>query len=162
MHLLKTNPRAVLRRLLPALSLSLVVVACSSGGSAGWTYAPLGPTPEPTGTSGPTSGPSGSPGLAVQVETPQSDPLAFVPNTLEVPAATVVQVDYNNDSNLPHNINFFDGPDNSAPSLGATAVVTGPAALESVTFTTPSEPGTYFFWCDVHLDAMTGTYTVTP
>ena len=30
----------------------------------------------------------------------------------------------------------------------------------SVTFTTPSAPGDYFFWCDVHLAAMKGTLHV--
>jgi plastocyanin len=98
----------------------------------------------------------------LQVETTDADPLAFVPNVLEAPAGTVVQVDYNNNSSLPHNINFFDGVNNGAPSLGATEVVTGPNAPESVTFTTPAEPGDYFFWCDVHLQSMTGTLRVTP
>ncbi len=165
MQLTKNAPRAVMtRRLISGLGLSLVLVACASGGSAGWTYAPLGPTPGPTSSAEPTEAPSpgGSPGLVLQVETPESDPLAYVPNPLEAPAATVVQVDYNNDTVLEHNIEFFDGPDNSAPLLGATARVTGPDALESVTFTTPDEPGDYYFWCIVHTTTMEGTLTVTP
>ena len=48
----------------------------------------------------------------------------------------------------------------SAPSLGKTDIATGPNALETMTFTAPSEPGTYYFWCDVHQTAMQGTYTV--
>lgn len=78
-----------------------------------------------------------------------------------MPAATSVTVNYLNDSALPHNINFFDGPDSSAQSLGATPQVIGPGALESVTFTTPDQPGEYYFWCDVHGASMAGTYTVT-
>ena len=70
-------------------------------------------------------------------------------------------VTYTNNTNLPHNIHFFDGQDQNAPSLGKTDVMTGPSAVASVTFTAPSQPGDYFFWCDVHQLAMTGTYHVT-
>lgn len=83
-----------------------------------------------------------------------------MPPQLTMPAATSVTVNYTNDSALPHNIHFFAGADSTAPSLGASEQATGPAALETVTFTTPDQPGTYFFWCDVHLQAMQGTYTV--
>ena len=157
----------------------LLIAACGPAGGAAWTYAPLGPTsppgatgqpsPVPTGQAspGPTGegspGPPGSPanGTAFDVVTNQASPLAFEPNVLEMPAGAQVTVNYLNDSNLPHNINFFEGPDSSAPSLAATAIVTGPGALESITFTTPTEPGTYFFWCDVHLNAMVGSWQVT-
>jgi plastocyanin len=94
------------------------------------------------------------------VTTEQASPLAFTPNTLTAPANTSVTVNYNNNSNLPHNINFFNGQNNSAPSLGATEVVTGPNAPRSVTFTTPAQAGSYFFWCDVHQSAMSGTLQV--
>ena len=164
------HPRALLRFGLT----SLLVVACASGGGAVWTYAPLGPTQSPGGTAAPTDGATGAPspdgtgaqspaasGVAIDVVTPQSAPLAFEPNVLEMPAATAVTVNYLNDSNLPHNIEFFDGPDASAQLLGGTEIVTGPGALESVTFTTPDEPGDYFFWCRVHGNAMVGTYRVT-
>ena len=30
------------------------------------------------------------------------------------------------------------------------------APMEMVTFTAPATPGDYFFWCDVHQNAMTG------
>jgi plastocyanin len=142
--------------------MALVLAACAGGSSVAWTYAPLGPTADPNAspTADPNATPAPTAAATVEVATPQSNALAFEPNTLEFPAASVVQVTYLNDSNLPHNINFFAGPDNSAPSLGATPVVTGPGAPETVTFTTPEEPGDYYFWCDVHLQAMSGTYTV--
>lgn len=98
--------------------------------------------------------------MALETVTNQDSPLAFVPAELEAPPATVVQVTYVNNSNLPHNIEFFDGPDATAESLGATEVVTGPDAPESVTFTTPDEPGAYYFWCEVHGDSMSGTLNV--
>jgi len=94
------------------------------------------------------------------VATNQDNPLAFVPATLEAPAATLIQVNYLNNSTLPHNINFFDGQDSTAPSIGATRVATGPNAPESVIFTTPDEPGGYYFWCDVHFAGMSGTLQV--
>lgn len=143
---------------------AVIAVGCGSGGGPGWTYAALGPTPSAGASAGASSGPTpvASPGVPIEVSTPQDDPLAFVPSTLEAAANTFVTVTYNNNSNIPHNINFFNGSDNTAPSLGATEVVTGPNAPRSVTFTTPSAGGDYFFWCDVHTTTMVGTLRVTP
>jgi plastocyanin len=154
---------------LKALMVLLLAAACASGGGAGWTFAPLGPTqppatPSAAPTGGPTgsAGPSASPGgLTIDVRTTDADPLAYEPAVLEARPATEVTVNYLNDNNLPHNIHFFAGADQNAPSIAQTEVVTGPGALESVTFTTPEEPGDYFFWCDVHLTAMTGTLRIT-
>jgi plastocyanin len=151
-----------------AVLATALILACGGGTSAGWTYAPLGPTPEAPASAAPSAGGSpgespggnGGPGEAFEVVTPPDDPLAFIPDELEMSAAASVTVSYLNDSNLPHNINFFAGADSSAPSIGMTQVVTGPGAEESVTFEAPSQPGTYYFWCDVHLTAMDGTYTV--
>ena len=155
------------RLFLPASILSLLLVAaCAGAGGAGWTYAPLGPTAAPSPSGDPSGAPSGepssSPGLTLETATNQDQPLAFVPAELEAPPATVVQVTYTNDSNLQHNIVFFDGPDSSASVLGETEIVIGPDAPESVTFTTPEAPGAYYFWCEVHGDAMSGTLNVGP
>jgi plastocyanin len=159
-------PLSLLRLWLPVVLLSslLLVAACGSAGNAGWTYAPLGPTapPSPSGEPSAEPTPGGSPGLALDTVTPPDQALAFVPNVLEAPAATEVQVTYLNDSALPHNNNFFAGTDATAESIGATEIVTGPGAPESVSFTTPEEPGSYYFWCDVHGDAMSGTLNVAP
>jgi plastocyanin len=149
-----------LRRLGLSAGTLLLVSACAGSGSAGWTYAPLGPTAAPTSSAAPSTAPSSSPGLVLEVITNDDAPLVFVPNVLEAPPATVVQVNYNNNSSLPHNINFFDGPDQTAPSLGATDVVTGPNNSQSVTFTTPAETGDFYFWCDVHAAAMAGTLQI--
>lgn len=147
-------------------SLALIAVACGGSGSAGWTYAPLGPTPAASAPASPSASgaapsPGGSPsGDTIQITTTQANPLAFDPASPTMPAGTEVTVDYLNDSNLPHNIEFFDGPDASSEMIGGTEQVTGPGALESTTFTTPSEPGSYYFWCMVHGASMQGTYTV--
>jgi plastocyanin len=139
----------------------LAIAACSSTSGAPWTYAPLGPTPNASAAPTPGGSPAGSPsGPVLSVETTNDNPLAFNPSSLDAPANTSVTVNYMNNSAIEHNINFFNGPDQNSPSLGATEKVTGPNAPRSVTFTTPSAPGDYYFWCDVHLAAMSGTLHV--
>ena len=157
------HPRPNLIRFALPLGLALILSACSGAGP-GWTYAPLGPTAPPSAapTTMPMPSGSGAPTVTIEVKTTDANPLAFDPPMIEVAANTVVQVNYLNDSSLPHNIDFFAGADQSAASLGKTDVVTGPGALKSVIFTTPATPGDYFFWCDVHQIAMTGMLHVTP
>ena len=153
------NIAHLLRRFaLPALA--LLLVSCAGGAGPGWTYAPLGPTPSAAPSASASPAGSGGPGTSIDIETTAADPLVFSPNEITVPAGATVTVNYLNNSNLPHNINFFDGQDQSAPSLGASKIATGPNAPESVTFTAPTQPGDYFFWCDVHQAAMVGTYHV--
>jgi len=181
--------RSVHRFVALSVATLLLAAACASDAGPGWTFAPLGPTGSPGGSpvgspggspvgspggspaaspggspaASPGGSPAASPGGATtfDVVTPADQPLAFEPAELQMTPATSVTVNYLNDSNLEHNINFFAGADASAPSLGATARVTGPDANESVTFTTPDQPGDYFLWCDVHGQAMVGSYTVT-
>jgi plastocyanin len=61
----------------------------------------------------------------------------------------------------PHDIAFFDGPDANAPRIAATQIGSGPGDHQEVTFTAPTEPGSYLFHCDVHPQQMTGTLEVT-
>jgi plastocyanin len=173
-----------------ALAVALIVVACGGGGSVGWTFAPLGPTPDasapasgapspggspgsspagspgaspggsPAGSPGTSPGASGGTGGTIQIATPPSNQLGFEPAEPEMAAGAEVTVDYLNDTPLQHNIEFFAGQDAGSESLGETEVVTGPGALESVTFTAPAEPGDYYFWCAVHGTAMDGIYHV--
>jgi plastocyanin len=156
--------KSLVRPLAALVLVAPLLVACRGTAGPAWTYAPLGPTPsaDASASAAPSQGPAGSPGLALQVASNQDQPLAFQPAELTAPANTVVTVTYTNNTNLPHNTHFFDGSDQNAPSLGATKVMTGPNAQDSVTFTTPSTPGDYFFWCDVHQAAMEGTLHVTP
>jgi plastocyanin len=84
-----------------------------------------------------------------------------VPNALTAGAATEVTVEYMNDSPVLHNVHFFAGPDATSETLAATELGTGPGNLQTTTFTTPSEPGEYFFHCDVHPVDMQGTLTVS-
>jgi plastocyanin len=157
----------LMRRVTLPIGALLLIAACSGGAQAGWTYAPLGPSANPSAAasgapSGAPSSPSGSggAGTALNVETTNDQPLVFNPADLTVPAGATVTVTYLNNSTLPHDIHFFNGADNSAPSLGASTQGTGPNNTQTVTFTAPTTPGDYFFWCDVHQTAMKGTWHV--
>jgi plastocyanin len=100
-------------------------------------------------------------GIQLTISSPLSPPLIFSTGTLTAPAGVQVTVTYNNDSPIPHNWHVFNGPDASSGTLATTQIITGPGASDSVTFTTPSQPGSYFFWCDVHPSFMTGEFVVT-
>ena len=163
----------LVRRLTLPVGALLVLTACAGGQSAGWTYAPIGPSANPSaaasaGASGAAGSPAGSgqpsgsgaTGTTITMETTQAAPLVFEPADVTVPAGASVTVNYMNNSNLPHNVNFFNGPDNNSPSLAKTEVGTGPNNPQTVTFTAPSQPGDYFFWCDVHTTGMKGVYHV--
>ena len=86
--------------------------------------------------------------------------LAFTESTLAAPPASVVTVEYLNDSPLEHNIAFYDGADTDAPLIAETDEEAGPGNLQTTTFTTPAEPGTYFFQCDLHPVQMQGTLEI--
>jgi plastocyanin len=156
------HPQPKLIRFALPIGVALILSACAGAGP-GWTYAPLGPTAAPTSAATATPAPSGSggPAITIEVKTTDANPLVFEPAMIEAPANTSITVNYTNDSALPHNIDFFSGADQTSDSLAKTAVVTGPGAVESVTFTTPAAPGDYFFWCDVHTTAMIGMLHVT-
>jgi plastocyanin len=153
------------RMALPASAL-LLITACAGGASAGWTYAPLGPSANPSAAASAAPSAAGSPsgsggtGTTISVETTSAAPIAFNPADLTVPAGASVTVNYTNNSNLPHNIHFFNGADQNAPSLGASTTGSGPNNAQTVTFTAPTQPGDYFFWCDVHTTTMVGHFHV--
>jgi len=147
-----------LRNLALPIAALLVLTGCASGSTAGWTYAPLGPSANPSAAASQAAPGSGGP--TTTIETTQDQPLAFNPADITVAAGSTVSVTYTNNSNMPHNIDFYGGPDNSAPSLGATTVATGPNNTQTVTFTAPTTPGDYLFWCDVHTTAMKGVWHV--
>ncbi len=43
-----------------------------------------------------------------------------------------------------------NGSSAAVSTIAKTALITGPDATTSVTFNTPSQPGKYYFQCDVH------------
>jgi plastocyanin len=93
--------------------------------------------------------------IQLSISAPSAPPLTFDTTTLMATAGAPVTVTFTNDSDLPHNWHVFDGPNSSAPSLAETQIMTGPGAVASVDFTAPTQPGNYFYWCDVHGPAMT-------
>jgi outer membrane protein assembly factor BamB len=104
-------------------------------------------------TSQPTTPVSSSaPGTGAQlsISTPAAAALEFDTPILTASPGAQVTVSYTNDSALPHNWHLFDGPDADAPTIAETPTKTGPQDVESVDFTAPSKPGSYYFQCDVH------------
>ncbi len=97
-------------------------------------------------------------GVSLTVTTPSG--VQFDKAELTAPAGAEVTVEYHNDSSITHNIHFFAGPDASAETLGATEIAAGPGNVQTITFTAPSEPGSYHFQCDVHPGDMQGTLIV--
>ena len=99
--------------------------------------------------------------VQLSISSPNAPPLTFNTTTLAAPAGAPVTVTYTNDEvGVPHNWHLFNGPDSNAPTLAATQIMPGPAAVDAVSFTAPTQTGNYFFWCDVHPTIMTGTFMV--
>jgi outer membrane protein assembly factor BamB/plastocyanin len=110
-----------------------------------------GTIPTPAASTTPTATAAAT-GLTLRISSPdqsQND-TSFSTSTLSAPPGTRVTLIYTNDTPLPHDWHLFDGSSASAPSIAQTAIITGPHATASVTFTTPSQPGKYYFQCDVH------------
>jgi outer membrane protein assembly factor BamB/plastocyanin len=112
-------------------------------------------SPSVTPTSAPSPSPSGK--TALQISTPdQGDGILFDTSQLKAPAGARVSLTYTNDSAIPHDWHLFDGPNASAPSIASTKIQAGPNDAQNVSFTVPSNPGRYYFQCDVHPTLMNG------
>jgi plastocyanin len=116
---------------------------------ASGTRIPASPTPAAAST-------AAAPGAEVLISTSGSS-LKFDQTEPKAVAGAIRITFDNRDSGIPHNIQFFDGSDSSATSLGATSIATGPIKQE---LTLNLSPGTYYFQCDVHPTTMKGTLTV--
>jgi len=87
-----------------------------------------------------------------------ADDTAFDTDTITVPAGAEVTVNFNNqDDGVPHNVAVYTDS-SAAEQIFVGDIITGPAET-TYTFTAPSEPGTYYFQCDVHPD-MNGDFIV--
>jgi plastocyanin len=85
---------------------------------------------------------------------------AFDKTSFTVPAgATVILTFINDDAGVPHNFALYTSSAATTP-LFQGGIVTGQVTTV-YTFTAPSQPGTYFFRCDVHPTTMTGSFVVT-
>lgn len=88
-----------------------------------------------------------------------ADNIAFNKSELSAPAGAEVTIVFNNKEAVPHNVSVYETSE-MASEIFVGKVITGPKTIE-YTFTAPSEPGDYFFVCDVHPRTMTGTFIVT-
>ncbi|WP_214040987.1 cupredoxin domain-containing protein [Methanoculleus sp.] len=83
---------------------------------------------------------------------------AFDLEAITVPAGANVTMAFDNrDGGIPHNVAVYDSPAR-AEAIFVGEIITGPAEI-TYTFTAPSEPGTYYFQCDVH-PSMNGDFIV--
>jgi plastocyanin len=82
----------------------------------------------------------------------------FSTDALQVPSNAPIDLEFDNeDPGTGHNVQIFDGPDDTAASLFDGPVITGPS---KTTYTVPALPdGEYFFHCKIHPTTMTGTIT---
>jgi plastocyanin len=128
------------------------------GNTAGAATATPATTPVATVTG--TAAPTGTTGVTVTAETITARNLAFDRAALSAPAgATVVLTFVNDDPGVQHNVAFYMDASASTPIFRG-AIATG-RSTTIYTFTAPSQPGTYFFRCDVHPAQMTGSFVVT-
>lgn len=84
----------------------------------------------------------------------------FDRSTITVPRGAQVTINFQNkDSGVPHNFAAYTDS-SAATAIYKGQIVNGPGSA-TYTFTAPSQPGTYFFRCDVHPTTMTGQLIVT-
>jgi plastocyanin len=112
-------------------------------------------SPSVTPTSAPSPSPSGNTDL--QISSPdQGDGILFDTSQLTAPAGARVSLTYTNETSIPHDWHLFDGANASSPSIVSTKIQAGPNEAQNVSFTVPSNPGRYYFQCDVHPTLMNG------
>lgn len=149
-------------RTLLYLAFALVLVgACIAGCASN-----PGTTPTPTPT---TTAPSTTTMPSVTTTTPSGQTvdvylmaknIAFNKSTITVPAGATVKVHFDNeDQGVPHNFAVYTNSQATDKIFSGT-IITG-VAQTTYTFTAPSNPGNYFFRCDVHPTVMTGTFVVS-
>ncbi len=85
--------------------------------------------------------------------------LKFNKSRITVPAGAHVTINFDNQDSASHNFALYEN------SLAQNVifkgdVVAGPGKV-AYTFDAPTEPGTYFFRCDIHSGTMTGQFVVT-
>ena len=87
-----------------------------------------------------------------------ADNIEFNKDELTVPAGAEVTLIFRNRESAPHNVAVYLSSD-AEEVVFKGEVFSGPKTMR-YRFTAPEEPGTYFFRCDVHPQAMTGDFIV--
>ena len=146
---------------LAVLALAMVAAACGGEEEEGVAT----PTGVPIGAASPTPpAPSLTPGavpVAETVEIAAVPVLAFDMDTITVSVGSQVTVRFSNDeSGIPHNWAAYRDSDATELLPGAITGICAGECSEEITFAAPTEPGRYYFRCDVHPIVMTGTLVV--
>jgi plastocyanin len=116
-------------------------------------------TPAATATTGVTTAATTAAGEENVTVDIAADNMAFDTDTITVPAGANVTMFFDNqDDGIPHNVAVYTDS-SAAEEIFVGETITGPETI-TYTFTAPEEPGTYFFRCDVHPEAMTGDFVV--
>ena len=79
--------------------------------------------------------------------------------TITVPAGALVTMTFLNDDIVTHNFAVYETA--AAANIIFRGEIIRPGTID-YRFNAPSQPGTYFFRCDVHPTFMTGDFVVAP
>ncbi|MGE5379379.1 MAG: PQQ-binding-like beta-propeller repeat protein [Candidatus Saccharibacteria bacterium] len=133
---------------------SLVALRLGAGNLTGGnqTIGTPGNTTSGNQTSNGTSGTSTTIDLTAQN-------LGFDKSTITVPAGAQITVNFHNkDNGIQHNFAVYDSQ-SMTRTFFKGQIITGVSDI-TYTFTSPTTPGTYYFQCDVHGSAMSGSFVV--
>ena len=83
---------------------------------------------------------------------------AFSRSTIRVSAGEEVTIVFENKDSVSHNLAVYE-TEEATREIFIGEIITGPKTI-TYKFTAPSNPGTYFFRCDVHPTTMTGNFIV--
>jgi plastocyanin len=105
------------------------------------------------------AGPAPAPGAPQGPVVTATDPTAFSPNTIDLPAGQPATITFDNeDPGVTHDLDVFRDKDYTqeiAKTPDVIGVGSGEVALPAL------DPGTYYFRCNFHPTTMTGTITVS-
>ncbi len=135
---------AVIPTLLLASSL-VVAAAC--------TTQPEAPADEPEPVSGTATAPAAAFSAGLEARN-----VSYNKATVTVPAGALVTITFVNDDIVTHNFAVYETA--AAANFIFRGAIIRPGTID-YRFNAPSEPGTYYFRCDVHPTFMTGDFVVT-
>ena len=89
-----------------------------------------------------------------------ADNIEFNLNTISVPAGAHVTIKFDNkDDSIPHNLAVYTDS-TASHTIFKGQIITGPATT-TYSFQAPTQPGKYFFRCDIHPTMMYGDFIAT-